>query len=177
MPRTTAFAIALVLLLSGPGRGTAQEDYRQALSFESPGLVGWSGGPAETLSLDSVFFQGGRYAGRIDRDRESELEFSSFGMTLPVTFSGETLELRGWLRTDRVTGFAGLWLRQDGRSGSVQFDNMQSRNLRGSTEWTEYRISLPLDGPFFSCLSKLGVGEVIPYTITVLQRSAVLVRR
>ena len=145
MPRTTAFAIALVLLLSGPGRGTAQEDYRRALSFESPGLVGWSGGPAETLSLDSVFVQGGRYAGRINRDRESELEFSSFGMTLPVTFSGETLELRGWLRTDGVTGFAGLWLRQDGRSGSVQFDNMQSRNLRGSTEWTEYRISLPLD--------------------------------
>ena len=106
----------------------------------------WSGGPAETLSLDSVFVQGGQYAGRLDRDRESELEFSSFGMTLPVTFSGETLELRGWLRTDRVTGFAGLWLRQDGRSGSVQFDNMQSRNLRGSTEWTEYRISLPLDG-------------------------------
>ena len=59
MPRTTAFSIALVLLLSGPGRGTAQEDYRRALSFESPGLVGWSGGPAETLSLDSVFVQGG----------------------------------------------------------------------------------------------------------------------
>ena len=140
-----ALIFALALLVQGCGRATAQEDYSGIFSFESPTLNGWGGGPRETMSTDSVSVHGGRYAGRIDRDPESDRRFSTFTMSLPVTFSGETLELSGWLRTEDVVGFAGLWLRQDGPSGSLQFDNMQSRNLSGSTEWTEYRITLPLD--------------------------------
>ena len=140
-----ALAFALALLVQGCGNAAVQEDYSEIFSFESPKLVGWSGGPPETQFADSVAVHGGRYAGRIERDSASGGQFSTFTMSLPVTFSGETLELRGWLRTEDVVGFAGLWLRQDGPSGSVQFDNMQSRNLLGSTEWTEYRITLPLD--------------------------------
>ena len=140
-----ALVFALVLLVQGCGNAAAQEDYSGIFSFESPELAGWGGGPPETQFADSVAVHGGRYAGRIERDPYSTARFSTFTMSLPVTFSGETLELRGWLRMEDVTGFAGLWLREDGRSGSVQFDNMQSRNLNGSTEWTEYRISLPLD--------------------------------
>lgn len=140
-----ALVFALALLVQGCGNATAQEDYSGMFSFESPELLGWGGGPPETQFADSVSVHGGRYAGRIERDPESSGRFSTFTMWLPVTFSGETLELRGWLRTEDVVGFAGLWVRQDGQSGSLQFDNMQSRNLNGSTEWTEYRISLPLD--------------------------------
>ena len=140
-----ALVFALALLTQGCGNASAQEDYSGIFSFESATLAGWDGGPPETQFADSVAVHGGRYAGRIDRDPNSSGEFSTFTMSLPVAFSGETLELRGWLRTEDVTGFAGLWLREDGRSGSVQFDNMQSRNLKGSTEWTEYRIPLPLD--------------------------------
>src|SRR5690606_16420199 len=64
---------------------------------------------------------------------------------IPVTVTGSRLEVRGWLRTADVKGFAGLWLREDAPNGSVQFDNMRSRGLAGTTEWTEYRISLPFD--------------------------------
>jgi len=55
------------------------------------------------------------------------------------------LEFRGYLRTENVGQFAGLWMREDGDSGTLQFDNMQSRQLKGSTPWTEYSIKLPLD--------------------------------
>ena len=140
-----ALIFALALLIQGCDGTAAQDDHGGVFTFESPTLNGWAGGPPETQFADSVAVHGGRYAGRIERDSESSGEFSTFTMSLPVTFSGETLELRGWLRTEDVAGFAGLWLRQDGQSGSVQFDNMQSRNLSGSTEWTEYRITLPLD--------------------------------
>jgi C-terminal processing protease CtpA/Prc len=140
-----ALVFVLVLLIQGCDRTAAQDDHGGVFSFESPTLDGWSGGPPETQFADSVAVHGGRYAGRIERDSESDGQFSTFTMSLPVTFSGRTLELRGWLRTEGVTGFAGLWLREDDRNGSVQFDNMQSRNLSGSTEWTEYRITLPLD--------------------------------
>src|SRR5262249_457850 len=63
----------------------------------------------------------------------------------PVTFTGDTLEIRGWLLIQDVSDFAGFWLREDGPAGVVQFDNMQSRGLKGTTPWTEYRVALPLD--------------------------------
>ena len=33
---------------------------------------------------------------------------------LPIDFAGGRLELSGFLRTENVAGFAGLWMRQDG---------------------------------------------------------------
>ena len=36
-------------------------------------------------------------------------------------------------------------MREDAKSGPVQFDNMESRHLSGTTDWTLYRIRLPLD--------------------------------
>jgi C-terminal processing protease CtpA/Prc len=66
-------------------------------------------------------------------------------MSVPRDFAGSVLQLRGWLRTRDVTGFAGLWLREDGRGGSVQFDNMQDRGVSGTTAWTQYTVTLPLD--------------------------------
>jgi hypothetical protein len=36
-------------------------------------------------------------------------------------------------------------MREDSRSGPVQFDNMQSRQLDGSADWEELHLVLPLD--------------------------------
>jgi hypothetical protein len=49
------------------------------------------------------------------------------------------------IRGDQVDGWAGLWMRVDGRrSGhSLAFDNMESRSLRGSFEWQ--RVAVVLD--------------------------------
>ena len=80
-----------------------------------------------------------------------------------MTFAGRTLELRGFLRTEDVTDFAGLWMREDDASGSVAFDNMQGRQLKGTTDWTEYSISLPLkpDGKRLSIgVLNSGAGKV-----------------
>ncbi|HET7497559.1 MAG TPA: S41 family peptidase [Candidatus Eisenbacteria bacterium] len=88
---------------------------------------------------------GGRAAARIDRDSTSADDFSAFSREIPADFAGDTLELRGWLRTENVRGFAGLWLREDGRGGSVQFDNMEERHIAGTSPWTEYRVALPLE--------------------------------
>jgi C-terminal processing protease CtpA/Prc len=66
-------------------------------------------------------------------------------MRLPVDFGGQWIELRGFLRTERVSEFAGLWMRQEGPDGVVQFDNMQRQGLTGTTDWTAYTVRLPLD--------------------------------
>jgi C-terminal processing protease CtpA/Prc len=124
------------------------------LSFEAPPPArsgadgapgGWFWNPPGTAYLDSATVHGGRFAVRLERAASSPGEFSLVSRVIRVDFKGDSLELRGWLKLDGVVGFAGLWLREDGPSGMVQFDNMEDRKLAGSRSWTEYRIALPLD--------------------------------
>ena len=64
---------------------------------------------------------------------------------LPIDFTGEQLELRGFLRTEDLSNFAGLWMREDDDGGPVAFDNMQARQLKGTTEWTEILHRAPAE--------------------------------
>ena len=140
-----------ILLLCAAGAGApaqAQSNAADLLSFParaaSGAPAGWNGSPVATLSTDSVVRRSAPYAGVIDRTSPPEGEFSALNVAIPVEFTGRVVELRGWLRTEGVVGDAGLWLRIDGPGGSLQFDNMAGRGPKGTTEWTEYRIRLPL---------------------------------
>ncbi|HET8945400.1 MAG TPA: S41 family peptidase [Candidatus Polarisedimenticolia bacterium] len=118
------------------------------LSFEAepqgslPG--GWRGDPKETISVDSESPHSGRQAVRLERRADSARAFSTLSDSIPMDFAGETIELRGFLRTDSVSGFAGLLMREDGDSPSLAFDNMQEQALSGTHDWAEYSIRLPL---------------------------------
>jgi C-terminal processing protease CtpA/Prc len=118
------------------------------LSFETehPGgsPAGWGGGPPGTIFVDGKVVHGGRWSVRIERQTGSPSAFSTLTNSIPVDFAGTSIELRGFLRTENVSDFAGLWLREDDESSSVAFDNMQSRQLNGTTDWKEYSITLPI---------------------------------
>jgi hypothetical protein len=59
--------------------------------------------------------------------------------------AGRTIRLEGELRTDNVTGWAGLWLRADADAHpNLFFDNMSRRPVVGTTPWTRYFIDAPL---------------------------------
>ena len=142
-----AGAIAALLLLSPPASQAAA--LLDTLSFEFPdpagGFAGWWTRPPGTIFADSLVAHGGRYAARLAREPKSPGDFSTVGRSTPITFQGDTVEIRGWLRTDEVEDFAGLWMREDGPGGTLQFDNMQERRLSGTKPWSEYRVALPLD--------------------------------
>lgn len=156
------------LLLFGISSASAQvPDLDTVLRFESRQtgqiLHGWGGGPAGTIFLDTTVVHSGSGAAHLVRKANSPNVFSTITKMVPADFEGEWIELRGFLRTKNVSGFAGLWLRVDGRNGSLQFDNMYERSLKGTTEWTEYAVRLPLDSNareiFFGVLVE-GEGEV-----------------
>src|SRR5215510_877199 len=88
---------------------------------------GWGGGPAGTIFLDSDVFHNGRWSARLERNTSSPEMFSTMTRAIPIDFRGSTVEYRGFLRTENVSGFTGLWLREDGTGGRVAFDNMQQR--------------------------------------------------
>jgi C-terminal processing protease CtpA/Prc len=129
-------------------RAAQRSELEPALGFEAETadqlLGGWGGGPTGTIFADRTIFHSGKVAARIERDAKSAEGFSTVTKMIPLNFSGGTIELRGFLRTEDVNGFAGLWMREDGPSRGLAFDNMQKRELKGTTDWTEYVIKLPV---------------------------------
>jgi hypothetical protein len=63
------------------------------------------------------------------------------------TWRGRRMELRAELRSGAVDGWAGLWMRVDGKEKVLAFDNMQNRPLRGTTsfQWYSVVLDIPLD--------------------------------
>ena len=119
------------------------------LDFEAEHVDGvpknWNGGPAGTFAVDGQIVHGGRWALRIERNDASPSTLTAVSKMIPIDFAGTQLELRGFLRTADISNFAGLWMRQDDDAGMVALENMQARQLKGTTEWTEYSIVLPLN--------------------------------
>ena len=72
--------------------------------------------------------------------------------TFPVKdAAGKTIRFSGYIMAENVTeGYAGLWWRVDGPVGDngrptmLGFDNMQSRGVKGTTEWKQYTIEMPV---------------------------------
>jgi erythromycin esterase-like protein len=80
--------------------------------------------------------------------------------TFPVNrAAGKKIRYSGYIKTEGVTrGFAGLWWRVDGPSGVLAFDNMQSRRVTGTTDWTKYTIELPVD----ASVKNINFGALLP---------------
>jgi erythromycin esterase-like protein len=59
--------------------------------------------------------------------------------------AGKTIRFSGYIKTKDVRrGWAGLWWRVDGSSGTLAFDNMQDRGVTGTTDWKRYELELPV---------------------------------
>lgn len=60
-------------------------------------------------------------------------------------FHGKRVRMTGWVKTDKVTSWAGLWMRVDGADASrdmLAFDNMQKRPIKGTLDWARYQVVL-----------------------------------
>ncbi|MEK4518183.1 AraC family transcriptional regulator [Paenibacillus sp. FSL H8-0122] len=54
-------------------------------------------------------------------------------------YRGRRMRFSGFVRTEEVTGWSGLWMRvDDNKQNMLAFDNMQNRSIQGTTEWNHY---------------------------------------
>lgn len=68
-------------------------------------------------------------------------------------FRRKRVRMTGFIRTQEVTGWAGMMLRVDPQRGTaLEFDNMQDRPIVGTTPWRRYEIELnvPQEGQTLS---------------------------
>lgn len=126
---------------------TPNLDFEQRTPAGEP--KGWNRfGDTYTFGLDSTTAQQGRFALRIG-DKGDNSSFCAAEWVIPATFGGKQLTLNAYVKT-KETGqkpdtYAGLWLRVDNAAGdALEFDNFQSRGIRGTTDWKRYTINLPL---------------------------------
>ena len=149
------FCFAVIIALTSPScaqttplTSNDQASLTKILGFEDqPGAdkpQGWSGNPPGTVTIDDKIVHSGQRSVRLERNAQSAGEFSVLGRTIPWEFSGKVIEIRGFLRTENVSGFAGFWMRQDKRSEMLSLENMERQQLNGTHDWAEYKITLPI---------------------------------
>lgn len=82
----------------------------------------------------------------------------------PDMYLGKTVRLTGYIKSENVKSWAGLWMRTDYyKSKVLSFDNMQNRGISGTTDWAKYEIVLfvPQDATVISYGALLdGTGQI-----------------
>jgi C-terminal processing protease CtpA/Prc len=102
------------------------------------------------MEIDSTIKYSGNYSLKIASDPSFDTpSFAPCSQSIPAEHEGKTISLQGYIKTENVgttgQGAACFWLRLDGDSGIVEFDNMNARPVTGTTDWQQYRIDLPLN--------------------------------
>jgi hypothetical protein len=143
-----------------------------------PGVVsaappdGWILAGSKPANYETGTDQLNSYNSRPSAFMKAKTDGEGFG-TLMQSFSaeqyrGKRVRLSGWVKSDMVSRWAGLWMRIDGpvQGGTPQilgFDNMQGRPIKGTLAWQKYEVVLDVpqtaNGIAFGILQD-GPGEV-----------------
>lgn len=59
-------------------------------------------------------------------------------------YAGHRVRLSAEVKSDRLSQWAGLWMRADKEAKPVAFDNMHDRAIRGSQSWQHYDVVLDI---------------------------------
>ncbi|MFV8332379.1 hypothetical protein [Flavobacterium sp. GSP14] len=61
----------------------------------------------------------------------------------PVLYSGKTVKMSGYLKSENIKSWAGLWMRVDYYDVAVlAFDNMRKNPIKSTKDWAKYEIVL-----------------------------------
>ena len=100
------------------------------------------GSSAYTLSVDSIIKKSGKYSATIEY-KETSPDYKAWSYPIAASYEGTKITLSGFIKTENVTdGWAGLWMRIDPQ---IAFDNMQTKGIKGTTDWQKYEVTLNLN--------------------------------
>ena len=97
------------------------------------------------MGIDQIEGRQGKNAATI---KSIDKNIDGFGTLMqqskPDKFLGKRIKMTGYLKSENVSDWSGLWLRVDqaGSQQSLSFDNMQDRAIKGTKDWTKYEIIL-----------------------------------
>jgi hypothetical protein len=114
-------------------------------SFDLPN--GWHAAGSKPnsydMGLDKTAGRDGKACATI---QSKEKKINGFGTLMqacaPNKYIGQRVRMTGYLKTENVTDWVGMWFRVDKQGKSIAFDNMEGRAIKGTTEWKKYEVVL-----------------------------------
>ena len=112
--------------------------------------TGWfpaGSNPSEyEIGIDNSIFQNGQACAYIKSKSPKENQFGTLMQTISAEYYlGKRLMLSGYIKSEDVNGWSGMWMRIDGESNQqLGFDNMRDRAIKGTTDWKKYEIVLDI---------------------------------
>jgi len=95
------------------------------------------------LGIDTNVTRNGKNSGYI---KANVAEPRGFGTMMQMFKANDYLNKRmrfsAYVKSEEIEAWAGLWMRIDGQHGSLGFDNMQNRPIKGTTDWQKYEVVL-----------------------------------
>ena len=154
MSRAAAFLLALAAIPAQARDSTAPAGW--SIAAEGSGIpVGQK--PADyAVEVDREVTHGGKAVLSIRSVGEKPEAFRSATQFLKAdAYRGKRIRLAGSLKSREVDEFSGIWLRVDGPGGVLGFDNMDHRQVKGTTDWA--RSEVVLDVPEVAARVAFGV--------------------
>ena len=105
------------------------------------GLAG-SNPKGYTVALDESIKKSGANRARLQAPSKTEGFGTLMQAVLADPYRGKRLELTGFIKSQDVLSYAGLWMRIDGPSHLIALDNMSDRPITGTTDWNRYSVVL-----------------------------------
>ncbi|MFV0538520.1 MAG: hypothetical protein ACK5M3_14300 [Dysgonomonas sp.] len=94
------------------------------------------------LQKDNNTVYQGKYSVSVSSPDDPGNDFGCITYSIPAKYTGKEIELRAYVKMEDVAGRMGLLMRIDGKSGTLAFDNMQSKQIKGTADWTQYSVKL-----------------------------------
>lgn len=96
------------------------------------------------MGVDHKNFHSGQASGFIKANTHSPRGFGTLMQMFQANmYRGKRVRMSGYVKAKQIIEWAGLWMRVDGPDGkSMSFDNMQNRSIKGTSDWTKYKIVL-----------------------------------
>lgn len=147
------FSAVCICFLTGALSGqTGQADSQFNLGFEKPlskdhpsdNWIVWGSG--YEVKRDTIEKHSGTTSLHIQPKAEAKAnDFGCGAYKIPANYLGKTITLRAWMKFKDVSkGSVGLLLRIDGEGTTLEFDNMNEKNIQGTSDWKHYSVELPL---------------------------------
>ena len=103
------------------------------------------------VSLDSLEKHQGKYSlhlktitGAHSSARSGDLGESMIFDQILESTRGKIVTYSGWIKTSKVSNWAGLWWRVDSGNKVLAFNNMYDSALRGTHDWKRYSFTIPV---------------------------------
>ena len=112
-------------------------DFESSSSETIPQDVGVWGDYA--VATDTQVFYSGKQSVRISSGNQAN-NFGAIYLKIPARFSGKTIRVEGWIKTENVSGSASLFVRMNRDKVTLKYHDESYLKYQGTNDWKSFTI-------------------------------------